>query len=645
MENDKEIKTKKSKNAFGMIIKWFAFLATIFFIFAIIAVTSAFFYEKYHANKIFPGITLGNISLGGKTQKEAATIINLKRDKILSDGITFLYQSKKLVVPAEIFASDPDLSKTIISVDTARGIKEAYGYGRSGHWMQNAISQAYNAIYGKRIPLEYTLEEREIKSILENDFKIFENPAQDAKLKIEKGDVAIIPEREGMIFDYDTAISQLKKNLSSLEGDPIELSLIVSRPRIFAEESQMALNSAKVFINTTTPELVHDTHRWKITEKQLMEWIEFSIPEKKLKNNYQKQVGLQFNYKGLSILLDEIASEINIEPADAKFEMVDGRVTQFQISRAGEKVDVEKNYKKINQQFFEEKKNTIELTVDISLPKVSTDVVNNLGIKELLGVGKSNFAGSPKNRRLNIANGAKLLNGIIIKPGEEFSLLKALKPFDQTNGYLPELVIKGDRTIPEYGGGLCQIGTTTFRATLYSGLPVKERKNHSYRVVYYEPAGMDATIYDPAPDFKLINDTPAHLLLTTEISGDDLIFRFYGTNDGRKAEVTAPRIFNVTSPGEPRLIETEELAPGEKKLVEKPHKGADAEFNYTVTYADGRIEKKTFFSRYVAWREAWLVGKEPTPVITEENTSPDSALPLPAQETEPVNEDLINSFN
>ena len=128
---------------------------------------------------------------------------------------------------------------------------------------------------------------------------------------------------------------------------------------------------------------------------------------------------------------------------------------------------------------------TIELAVTTTAPSVDVGDVNDLGINEILGVGTSNFSGSPTNRIKNIKNGARLLNGTLIKPGETFSLLNTLKPFTTDNGYLPELVIKGDKIQPELGGGLCQIGTTIFRAAMNSGMPIVERRSHSLAVSYY----------------------------------------------------------------------------------------------------------------------------------------------------------------
>lgn len=245
-----------------------------------------------------------------------------------------------------------------------------------------------------------------------------------------------------------------------------------------------------------------------------------------------------------------------------------------------------------------------------------------MGIKEIIGVGRSDFSGSPSNRRKNIANGVKKLDGTIVMPGEEFSLLKALGPIVASEGWLPELVIKGNKTVPELGGGLCQIGTTTFRGALASGLPITVRQSHSYRVRYYEPAGTDATIYEPNPDFRFKNDMTTPVLIhvyTTD--GDELIYEFWGTRDGRGTQFIGqqtvsvvddlkPSIFNVTSPPPTRLIETLDLKPGQKKCTEVAHAGADTEFTYTVTYANGIKNEQVFRSHYRPWQAVCLVGVE-----------------------------------
>lgn len=129
--------------------------------------------------------------------------------------------------------------------------------------------------------------------------------------------------------------------------------------------------------------------------------------------------------------------------------------------------------------------------------------------------------------------GASKFNGVLLKPGETFSFGKLLGEVDASTGYVPELVILGDHEEKQYGGGLCQVSSTAFRAALAAGLPITERVNHAFAISYYTwpyaAPGVDATIYYPAVDFKFVNDTGHYILMQTTMSGVDLKFDFFGT--------------------------------------------------------------------------------------------------------------------
>ncbi len=142
----------------------------------------------------------------------------------------------------------------------------------------------------------------------------------------------------------------------------------------------------------------------------------------------------------------------------------------------------------------------------------------------------------------------------MIKPNEEFSFNTILGDVGPETGYKAELVIKQNKTVPEYGGGLCQVSTTAFRAAFYAGLPIKERQAHAFPVKYYNPQGFDATIYPPHPDLRFINDTPAYIVIQTKVEENNLIFEFYGTNDDRKVEVEGPRQYDIQADGSMKAI-------------------------------------------------------------------------------------------
>jgi vancomycin resistance protein YoaR len=170
----------------------------------------------------------------------------------------------------------------------------------------------------------------------------------------------------------------------------------------------------------------------------------------------------------------------------------------------------------------------------------SAEDFKKLSFPDVLARGESNFAGSPKNRIHNIRVGTSKFDGLVLMAGEEFSFNQYLGNVDAANGYLPELVIKENVTTPEYGGGICQVSTTAFRAAMQSGMKITSRRNHSYPVAYYGTPGYDATVYQPAPDFKFVNDTGNPVHLTTQIVGTRVIFEVKGKKAGREVRVNGP---------------------------------------------------------------------------------------------------------
>jgi vancomycin resistance protein YoaR len=124
---------------------------------------------------------------------------------------------------------------------------------------------------------------------------------------------------------------------------------------------------------------------------------------------------------------------------------------------------------------------------------------------------------------------------VLLAPGQVFSFGSLLGPVDAAHGYAPGLVIIGNIETPQYGGGLCQVSSTAFRAALQAGLPILERSGHAFAISFYTwpygVPGVDATIYYPQVDMKFQNDTGHYMLITTTMnkSASTLKFDYYGT--------------------------------------------------------------------------------------------------------------------
>jgi len=304
---------------------------------------------------------------------------------------------------------------------------------------------------------------------------------------------------------------------------------------------------------------------------------------------------LALDEDSLKTFLEKAKETSRVDPQNAKLSFASGSVSAFSLSKDGYEIDTERSFGDISKSLTEN-----PLAKDITLetialkPDVTSTDLDKYGIKELLSEGVSNFGNSPKNRIHNIQVGASKFDGVLIKPGEEFSFIKTLGPVDESTGYLPELVIKTDKTVPEFGGGMCQVSTTMFRAALLAGLKITARTNHAYPVSYYNPQGLDATVYIPKPDLMFLNDTPNYILVQTRIEGTQLFFDFFGTSDGRQTKLDGPKVleknpdgsmktdvFQIVSDASGNLIRKSEFKsnykspslfphPGDEKVTEKP---------------------------------------------------------------------------
>jgi vancomycin resistance protein YoaR len=280
----------------------------------------------------------------------------------------------------------------------------------------------------------------------------------------------------------------------------------------------------------------------------LREYLESTI-NLSIKPSSVNKRAFRFNPAAVYTWTGSFAGQLKAEAQEPELKMENGEVVSFTPPQTGIALDRFHSTLAIIDA-LQDKKKSAQLAVSITEPKKDLASTNDLGITELVGRGESKFNGSPKNRRHNISVGVSKMKGVLIAPGEEFSFNKHLGPVEASEGFLPELVIKKTGTVPELGGGLCQVSSTTFRAAMNAGLPITQRRNHSYAVQYYAPQGTDATIYPGVIDLKFTNDTGHTIMIWPYFKTPDyLVFDFYGTYDGRTVTLDKPVAYDRKTDG------------------------------------------------------------------------------------------------
>lgn len=591
---------------------------SVFVVFLFLAI---FFEYRQSPDKLLRnGLYVGNVNISGLSLEEAMLQIQARYQTIETEGLNFNYGEDEFNLGAIEVSFDADMASSNFhyspdQIEIALQAQSRPGPIRRWWWhLQGRPSIV--------IPAAFSLEKNNIEDRLSEAFPDSLNPAVDAAFIFADEKIEISSERPGKNINWEELFQTIEQRLAALDNRPITVKTKTEYPAIYSRDLKGLEQEASV-LSAAPLKLSFKDKSWPVSREEISSWLSVKKEGEKLK--------LDFNSDRVAKYLNEkIAPIINVAPQDPRFEIKDNKVSSWQLGADGYELDATSSAQIIIETYKDTEigEKNVELISKITPPAEAED----FDIKEIVGTGHSNFAGSPKNRRHNIAIGAAAVHGLVIRPGEEFSLVSSLGEIDAASGYLPELVIKGNKTIPEYGGGLCQIGTTIFRTAINSGLPITERRNHSYRVSYYEPAGTDASIYDPSPDVRFVNDTNRSILIQSRIEKDDVYFDFWGTKDGRLVTTTTPVIYNIVKPAATKLIETEDLKPGEKKCTERAHNGADAYFDYTVIYPEGATsspleQTRRFSSHYVPWQEVCLIGKvaSTTVATSTDNTATSTA--------------------
>ena len=588
-------------------------------------------YGKANKDVVLPGVYVGDIAVGSMTQPMLVKFFQEMNEKLANEGIELTFnineKKEKVIVYPTVIGNDEYIN--LVAIDPQKAAEQLIHYKKSPNNFLLGIVAIESWVTKPHVSIhDVIIDQNKFSEVISEKLKPFEKEAKNANINItsiKPFEYTIASSSVGVMFNYISVYDQIINSWSELAVPSLQLMPEVANPNItedqvvqVAQKAQQIIDAGDIDIQYTDTQ-TKQNKVWKFSTKDIQSALEVKQIEEK--NDTQIVIGLQ--QKLVQTFIEQkIVSEVEKEAKSAKFSInQDGKVKEFQGSQSGIMVDQDAMYIALDNAVIErttqegDYTKSIDLIINQTEPEVKTGEVNDLGINEILGVGYSNFSGSPSNRVKNIRLAVQQkLNGLLLKPGEEFSMLDALGPFTIEGGYLPELVIKGDEIKPEVAGGLCQVGTTMFRAAMVAGLDITQRRNHSLVVSYYNDPrnglpGTDATIYDPAPDFRFKNDTKNHVLITTEMNTKtgDLFFTIWGTNDGRTAYYTEPVVKKWINAGETKEIQTTALAPGERKCQEK-HNGAETSFTYVKKLKNGEKIERVFESYYRPLPQICLVG-------------------------------------
>lgn len=563
-------------------------------------------YQIVYIGRIFPGVFVAGVDLSGLRPEQAAMRLQEQLTYPLSGRILLRDGTQAwLATPVELG----------LVLDTQASVQAAYRVGREGGLFTRLYAQWRARTRGIVLPPVLLLDQRLTYAVLQRLSQVIDRPALEARLEIKGAQVIAQSGQIGRRLDMEASLSAITAQLQRFQDGEVNLVVREEVPKALdvsaqAEAAQRLLSAPLELVLPNAAEGERST--W-VYEPQV---IANMLTVQRVEENGQSRLQLVFDPTLLRKGLESIASEVNREPQNARFYFDDNtrQLVLIQSATIGRVLDLEASIQAINQALLRGE-HRVALVVRETQPAVTDSATaESLGIRELVGSATTYFYGSSAARIQNIQTAAARFHGLLIAPGETFSMGKVLGDVSLDNGYAEALIIYGGRTIKGVGGGVCQVSTTLFRAVFFAGYPIVERHSHAYRVTYYEQtasgnidprlAGLDATVYFPLVDFKFTNDTPYWLLMETyvNVAARRITWKLYSTSDGRQVEWYTSGLMNVVPAPKARFEANPELEAGEIKQVDWAADGADVIVTRIVRRGGQVLYQDEFRTHYEPWQ-------------------------------------------
>ena len=584
------------------------FSGFVLFLVMILAWTLGF--QLVYAGRIFPGVSVAGVDLSGLSRDEAAVKLQQSLAYPIAGKILFRDQEKAWVAsPAELgMVFDPSSSAGA-----------AYRVGRSGGLFGALAGQIRASGRGMTVAPVIIFDQRVAVQYLNQIAAQVNRSVVEASLSLNGTEVVTQPGQVGRELKMDATLIYLGGQLQSFTDGEVPLVIQEVEPQILdvSAQADAARQVLSQPLTLTIPNAQTGDPSPYVYNQQILANL-LAV------QRTQSGVQVVLNSTGMRDLLTPVKQQLDRAPSDAKFIFNDDtrQLDLMEDSRVGRALDMDASMQAINDALLRGE-HTVPLVIVETQPKVPGNATGQqLGITELIWAEISYFYGSSEARIQNIQAASSRFHGVLVAPGEVFSMGQTMGDVSLESGFAEALIIYGGRTIKGVGGGVCQVSTTLFRGVFHIGLPILERYSHAYRVSYYEMtasggvdptlAGLDATVYFPLVDLKFKNDTPYWMLMETyvDVNARTLTWKFYSTKDGRTVDWSTTGPSNVVSAPPPRFEENPELRKNQIKQVDWAANGADVTVTRTV-WKDGAVWiQDQFTTHYEPWQAICQYGPD-----------------------------------
>ena len=615
---------------------WFA-VAVITLVVLGVAGGITSFYRSYEG-RIYPNVSIQGIAVGEMTPEQAESALRSRYAAFLRQPVVITYGDRQWT---------PTLDELGMTFDFRGAVDAAYNAGRGHGLIDDAREIAAIWQHGLDVPLHVSYDETRAQAYLTQLAREIERAPADAQVRLDGAQIAIVGAAIGRQVLVDATLSHVSQQLQAFVPATIPLQTREIPPRL--DDATVAAARAQIETILQGPLALR-------VDKNEYEWTVADLADMIIINRVPSaegdRIAVTLDQDMIARRIRQIADETEKPGTRPRVAWNNGDLKIMKPGKPGLRLD-EARARDMVIAAAMGRDRTLDLPMVPTDPPVTEANLHQLGIRELVSIGKSDFTGSAAYRVHNIGVGMQLLNGLLIAPGEEFSFNKNIGQINAANGFVEGAAIIQNRTQQEFGGGICQDSTTMFRAAFWAGLPITERWGHSFYISWYDKyalgprgngPGLDATIFTGGPDLKFVNDTGAWLLIQAWSNPKTGVaqIELYGTKPNRTVDLTHKVYDHTPAPSEPVFVADPKVPRGTIKHTDKARGGMTIDVYRLVVENGAPRPPELFRTRFRPWPNIYTLnpadigpdGKPLIPFPQGDQPAPTPAPP-PEQPTEP----------
>ncbi len=470
-----------------------------------------------NAGKIYRGVEVGTIALGGKTPEQA--------EEIITERTTGALKEIQLSGPEEFSRSAGEMG---VDFNVSGTVDQAYAVGREGNLLDR-LGERFEAAYGTvTIPPDVDYQPAKARVQVENLASRLDEKPRDATMSIIGSNVEVVGSEEGYKTDVAATMESVDSAVADMTGKA-EIVGNVLKPRVDTRAAEEAGAKAR---EAMSGEMVFSAEgqKWTVTPAA----IGAALDVTQKGGEYQ----VSMNRDRMRDNLATAYAALTVAPVEADY-LVNGSDVTVQPGQIGMSVEDEKFLDAIENGIFEGER-SYAVPVKKDKPELTTAEAERLKPTDLLSSYRTNYMtyddSAGRVRNLEIASGA--VNGTLLAPGEVFSFNALAEPLDYAE---TKVIVKG-RVDTAEGGGLCQVSSTLYMAANLAGLDVIDRTPHYAELPYIRP-GFDATVWFGAIDMKFKNSSPGYVLVQEWVDDAGYVnASIYGKPSGIEVDMSSEKI-------------------------------------------------------------------------------------------------------